>query len=161
MDRRGGRSDPDRHRADRDADRELDEITSEVRIVLPGATLLFGFLITLPFTADFATLPSHSRVAYLLAMMCAGASIVLLLGGVAYHRLRARPYDKLRMVDTTSRQIVSAMALLAVALLAVVLLVVDRVFSLGWAIGLVAGGAVAVGVTWLGLPLARRRDDDA
>ncbi len=46
-------------------DQRLDELTSELRVIIPGVTVLFAFLITVPFAAGFGGLspgsPSRRR----------------------------------------------------------------------------------------------------
>jgi hypothetical protein len=37
----------------RTQDRRLDELTDELRVMIPGATVLFAFLLTLPFSTGF------------------------------------------------------------------------------------------------------------
>ncbi|HEV2766428.1 MAG TPA: DUF6328 family protein [Acidimicrobiales bacterium] len=140
-----------------DLDRELDEFLGEVRVVLPAVTVLFAFLLTVPFTARFEQLALVARAAYFVAFITTGAAIVLLVGETGYHRLRGKPYDKQRMLRTGTRQTVAALVLLAVGLSAVVYLVTTVVYGASWAAAC-AGllGSLAVG-TWFVLPLRRRR----
>ena len=48
-------------------DREIEELLSEIRIVLPGVTVLFAFLLTLPFASGFQAVSPFARGAYFLA----------------------------------------------------------------------------------------------
>lgn len=137
-------------------DQRLDELTSELRVIIPGVTVLFAFLITVPFAAGFGGLSPVDRTAYFVAFLATAFAIVLLVGESAYHRLRGHPYDKGLMLRTATRQAVAALALLCVALAAVVFLVADVVYDrtvASFAAGLVL---VAATLTWFGLPLARR-----
>ncbi|MDP8953388.1 MAG: DUF6328 family protein [Actinomycetota bacterium] len=137
-------------------DRELDEFLGEVRVVLPAVTVLFAFLLTIPFTARFELLSRVSRTAYFVAFITTATAIVLLLGETGYHRLRSKPYDKDRMLRTSSRQAIAALALLAVALSAVVFLVTSVLYGSGAAVAFTGFlGLLAVG-TWFVLPLQRR-----
>ncbi len=142
---------------DRDEDRELSELLSELRVVLPGVTVLFAFLLTVPFTARFGSLTGPQRGAYFVAFLTTATSIVFLVGEVAYHRLRGKPYDKVKMITTVTRQTVAAVALLGVALVAVVFLVSDVLYAGSVAIPLAAAIALLSLVAWFGIPLARRR----
>lgn len=136
--------------------RQLDELTGELRVILPGVTVLFAFLLTVPFSARFPAIQQEDRAVYMVSLLSAGGSLVLLLGESAYHRLRGKPYDKLRMIRTSTRQALGGLALLLVSLTSSVWYVTDVVFPGGWA--LVTAGSLfvlAVG-TWLVLPLMRR-----
>ncbi len=141
----------------RDEDRELDELLSELRVVLPGVTVLFAFLLSLPFTARFASLTDPQRTAFFVAFLSTASGIVLLVGEVAYHRLRGHPYDKRQMIATATRQAVAALGLLATALVAVVFLVSDVLYGATTAIPLAAILALLATFTWFAVPFARRR----
>ena len=144
---------------DRDTDdRRLDELLSELRVVLPGATVLFAFLLTLPFTARSRELTDVQEAAYVVSFLTSAMSIVLLVAEVAYHRLRGRPYDKALMVRTVTRQAVAAVGLLGVSLLAAVYLVLDVIYSGVVAAPVTAAVGALAAVTWVGVPLSRRQD---
>ena len=141
---------------DQDVDRELDEFLSEVRVVLPAVTVLFAFLLTIPFTFRFEQLPTAGRTAYFVAFITTATAIVLLLGETGYHRLRSRPYDKRAMLRTSSRQTLAALALLTVGLSAVVYLVTSVLYGSALATGFTASLGLLAVVTWFLLPLQRR-----
>ena len=140
----------------RDVDRELHELTGELRVSIPGVTVLVAFLLTVPFAQDFSFGSALDRATYLVAFLSATAALVLLLGESAYHRLRGHPYDKQVLIRTATRQAVAALALLAVSLTSVVLLVTNALY--GRALSVVAASSLLVfmSVTWFGLPLYRR-----
>ncbi len=142
---------------DTDADRQLIELSGELRLVLPFASILLAFLITLPFTARFATLASVDRGAYFLAFLSSALAIVLFLGAITYHQFQVAPYDKARFVATVSRQAIAGMMLLAVSLPSVVFLVTDLLYRDRAAILITGCLIVAIVVTWFYLPLHRRR----
>lgn len=141
-------------------DRQLDELTSELRVVLPGATVLFAFLLTLPFAAGFHGLSETQRIAYLVAFLGSAFAIVFLVGEGAYHRLRGYPYDKRALIRTATHQAVAAIALLLVAMCAVVYLVTSVVYDP--ALAAITTTLVALGglLTWFALPLWRRLRGD-
>lgn len=146
--------------SDEDENRELDELLGELRVMLPAVTVLFAFLLTVPFTTRFAQLPAESRAAYFTAFFSTALAIVLLVAETSYHRLRGKPYDKRRMLQTASRQAVVASVLLAVALSAVVLLVADVLYP--WWAALAATTTVAglAAVLWYAVPFVRRRREE-
>ncbi|WP_066289743.1 DUF6328 family protein [Arthrobacter sp. B6] len=138
------------------AARQLDELSSELRTIIPGVTVLFAFLLTVPFSSRFVGMPEQDRIVYMVSLMSAGGSLVLLLGESAYHRLRGKPYDKKLLIRTATRQAITALALLLVSLTSSIWYVTQVVFPGDLAMA-TAGGLLALGlVTWLFLPLARR-----
>lgn len=141
---------------DRDVDRELEELTSELRVLLAAATVLFAFLLTVPFSSRFAQVSGLHTGVYFVAFVSTAFAIVLLVGETAYHRLIGKPYDKARLVTTASRQAVGGIALLAIALSAVVFVVADLLYPLPAAA--VSAAAVLSGATftWFALPLLRK-----
>lgn len=141
-------------------DRQLGELLSELRIVLPAVTVLFAFLLGLPFSARFDVLAGAPRAAYFVAFMASAVSIVLLVAEVGYHRLRGHPYDKRQMIRTTGRQTIAAVGLLGVALVAVVYLVSEIVYPSSIAIPFAVAVSVLAGVSWVAIPVRRRRTGD-
>ena len=140
----------------RDEDRELLELWGEVRVVLPGVTVLFAFLLGLPFTARFGSLTGAQRGAFFVAFLSTAVAIVFLVGEVAYHRLRGHPYDKPQMIKTATRQTVTAVVLLGIALAAVVFLVTDVLYAGAASASLASIIALLAIVVWFTVPLSRR-----
>jgi len=143
-----------------EADHQLEELVQELRLVLPGATVLFGFLLSVPFSSRFDLLTTLDRVVYMVAFLSASLALVLLLAEAGYHRIRGKPYDKYLMVRTSSRQAVAGLASLGVSLLACVVLVADFVYGavLAMAVAVLLGGGALW--LWFGLPLMRRLRGD-
>ena len=140
----------------RDEDREIQELLGELRVVLPGVTVIFAFLLSLPFTAQFAALTGAQRNAFFIAFLSTALAIVFLVGEVAYHRLRGHPYDKRQMITTSSRQTVAAVVLLGIALVAVVFFVTDVLYAGMTSLTVSSVVALLVVCTWFAVPLARR-----
>ncbi|WP_427015825.1 DUF6328 family protein [Pseudarthrobacter sp. P1] len=137
-------------------DRQLDELSGELRTIVPGVTVLFAFLLTVPFSERFAELQAVDHEVYMVSLLSAGGSLVLLLGESAYHSLRGKPYDKGLLIRTATRQAVAGLALLLVSLTSAVWYVTEAVFP-GELAFATAGGLFALGLgTWLVLPLVRR-----
>jgi hypothetical protein len=134
------------------ADRELIELLNELRVVLPGVTVLFAFLLAVPFAKGWARVTGFQRDVFLVAFLATGVSVACLTAPSSYHRLRFRSVGKEHLVRTGGRQAVAGIAAFAVALEAVVLLVIDYVVSLGAAIAAVAGFTLLVLVLWYGVP---------
>jgi Family of unknown function (DUF6328) len=138
------------------ANRELIELLNELRVVLPGVTVLFAFLLAVPFARGWAQVTRFQRDVFLVAFLATGVSVALLTAPSSHHRLRFRAGDKEYLVRTGGRLAVAGIAAFAVALEAAVLLVIDYVLSLGAAIVATAGFAFFIGWLWYGVPGWRR-----
>lgn len=141
-------------------DRELDELTSELRMVIPGVTVLLAFLLSLPFTPVFSELSPLESDIYFVAFLSTAVAVVFLLGEGAYHQVRGKPYSKGRLLKTAIRQMVTALILLSISLSAVVFLVTDILFGTITSILLTCGVAILIAWMWFALPLYRRIRDD-
>jgi hypothetical protein len=144
------------------ADRELIELLNELRVVLPGITVLLGFLLAVPFAKGWARVTEFQRDVFVVAFLSTAVAIALLAAPSSYHRLRFRHGDKARLVVIGNRLAIAGIAAAAVSLLAVVVLVMDYVVSRGAAIAAAASLFLVVAVLWYGLPLvAELRDRSA
>jgi Na+/melibiose symporter-like transporter len=150
---------PDRRQestAQRD-DRNLGELLQELRVAGLGVQVLFGFLLSLPFTTRFARLSPGQRDLYLASLVLAAVATALLVGPVAYHRLVFRQGQKERLVRAASMMAIGGLAAVALAVSAAVLLVTSYVGS-GLAAGVITAFVVGLfGLLWFAFPLARRR----
>ncbi len=143
------------------ADRELIELLNELRVVLPGVTVLFAFLLAVPFAKGWAKVTHFQRDVFIVAFLATGVSVVCLTAPSSYHRLRFRVGNKEHLVHAGSRLAIAGITAFAVALEAVVLLVIDYVLSTGAAIAATASFSLVVIALWYGLPLyGRLRDGD-
>jgi hypothetical protein len=137
-------------------DRNLAELLQELRVAGLGVQVLFGFLLSLPFTSRFAMLSYAQRQLYIASLILAALSTALLLAPVAYHRLVFRRQQKEHLIRAANVMAICGLVTVALAISAAVLLVT----------GLVDRGLPAVLVTalivclfgglWFALPLARR-----
>jgi uncharacterized membrane protein len=144
------------------ADRELIELLNELRVVLPGITVLLGFLVAVPFARGWTRVTEFQRDVFLVAFLATAVSVALLTAPSSYHRLRFRHGNKERMLIIANRFAIAGIAAAAVSLEAVVLLVTDFVVSRGFAIAAAASLFVVVAVLWYALPFrAAVRDRSA
>ena len=144
------------------ADRELIELLNELRVVLPGITVLLAFLLAVPFAKGWTRVTAFQRDVFVVAFLSTAVSVALLMAPSSYHRLRFRHGNKERMVRVGNRLAIGGIAAAAVSLVAVVLLVIDFVLSRGPAIAAAAAFFAVVVVLWYGLPLlASLRDRSA
>ena len=76
-------------------DRELIELLNELRVALPGAQVLFAFLLVVPFSSRF-DVDRTEKVAYVVALLATVCGAILRIAPSAYHRLRWRESNKER-----------------------------------------------------------------
>ena len=144
------------------ADRELIELLNELRVVLPGITVLLAFLLAVPFAKGWPKTTSFQRDVFVVAFLATALSVALLTAPSSYHRLRFRQGNKERMVRIGNRLSIAGIASSAVSLLAVVVLVMDYVVSKDAAIAAAAALFAVIAVLWYGLALvAELRDRSA
>ena len=135
------------------SNRQLIELLNELRIVLPGITVLFGFLLAVPFARGWTRVTTFQRDVFVVAFLATAVSVALLMAPSSYHRIRFRQGDRERMLTISNRLSIAGISATAVALAAVVLLVTDFVVSRGFAIAATASLLVLVFLLWYGLPL--------
>jgi hypothetical protein len=146
----------DETEADR-LDRNLGELLQELRVAGLGVQVLFGFLLSLPFTTRFTHLSPGQRNLYLGTLFRAAVATALLLGPVAYHRLVFRQGQKERLVRAANIMAITGLATVGLAVSAAVLLVTDYVAS-GLTAGLITAFVTCLFAgLWFALPLAHRR----
>jgi Family of unknown function (DUF6328) len=150
-------SDPrDESEEERD-DRNLAELLQELRVAGLGVQVLFGFLLSLPFTNRFDRLSQGQRELYLGTLVLAAVATALLLGPVAYHRLVFRRGQKEGLVRAANVMAVAGLAAVGLAVSAAVLLVTGYVTS-ALSAGLITAFVTCMfGLLWFAFPLARRR----
>ena len=142
--------------AERD-DRNLAELLQELRVAGLGVQVLFGFLLSLPFTTRFARLGQGQRDLYLASLLLAAVATALLLGPVAYHRLVFRRGQKESLVRAASVMAIAGLAAVGLAVASAVLLVTSYVATGLPAVLITAFVTCAFGTLWFAFPLARRR----
>lgn len=138
-----------------DGGQDVDELMGELRVALPGAQVLFAFLLTVPFSARFADLRDVDRAVFFVALLAAAVASVLLIAPSSLRQL-LRHSDGM-VVQTSVRLALAGLAALGTALVAAVYVVTDVIFgSLAAAWTAVGLAGVVVGVWWV-LPVVRRR----
>jgi amino acid transporter len=140
--------------------RELIELLNELRVALPGAQVLFAFLLTVPFSNRFQSLTGSQRAIYFATFVGTTIATGLFMAPTAYHRIRFRQGDKERMLRTSNRFAIVGIAFLALSVALAVLLTADLMFGLATAVivGLLAF-AFLVWI-WFAIPLTRRIQDE-
>jgi hypothetical protein len=145
----------DESQAERD-DRNLAELLQELRVAGLGVQVLFGFLLSLPFTTVFRQLSEGERDLYLACLVLAAVATALLLGPVAYHRVVFRRGQKEKLVRAANTLAILGLITVGLAVSASVLLVTT--FVAGYGTGTVIAVLVLAmfGLLWFAYPLSRR-----
>lgn len=139
-------------------DRELIELLNELRVALPGVQVLFGFLLTVPFSQGFVETTDFQRVLFFGVLAAISISAALLIAPASWHRLRFRQKDKELILFVSNRMAIVGLGFLALAMVGAVMLIANYVFS---EVLTVVSGIVAIivfGGLWYALPLARRAE---
>jgi amino acid transporter len=142
--------------------RELIELLNELRVALPGAQVLFAFLLTVPFSNRFHTLSDGQRGIYFATFVGTTIATGFFMAPTAYHRIRFRQGDKERMLRTSNRFAIVGIVFLALSVTSAVVLTSDLMFGLGTAAMIGLGVLAFLVWIWFAIPLARRlRDEEA
>jgi hypothetical protein len=146
-------------RADEDEaerlDRELIELLNELRVVMPGVQLLFGFLLTVAFQQRFGDVTDFQKDVYFATLLLTAGSAAFLMAPSAFHRLTFREGQKPYLVHLATRQTIAGLVLLALAMVAAVTLLTDVLFDT--VVVVVVAVVMAALFSWLWFGLAWRR----
>jgi hypothetical protein len=110
-------------------DRELSELLEEVRIALPGAEVLFAFLLGVAFTERVKELSSTVRAVYFATLLLTAAATALLIAPTAYHRIRFREGDKERLLVSATWTAIASLVLMLRAVAGAVRVVDDLLYA--------------------------------
>jgi hypothetical protein len=139
-------------------DQELIEILNEVRVALAGASVLFGFLLIVPFSTGWDDTSRAQHTAYGLAFVATLLSVVGLMTPTAYHRVRWRERNKERMLRVSHVGAVGGIGFFALAMTAVTFFVMNELADTTWAVVATVIAAVAFAGVWFALPLSAPYD---
>jgi len=147
---------PSRRRYSRDEseaerlDRNYSELLQELRVAQTGVQILFAFLLTIAFQQRFNEINDFQRTVYVITLLCAAMSALLLIAPVSAHRVLFRRHRKDELVTFTGRVAACGLIFLLAAMLGAVLLVIDWVANLPLAIAIVAGlGVIGAWLWWI------------
>jgi hypothetical protein len=138
-------------------DRQLIELLNELRVALPGAQVLLGFLLTVPFATRFGRVGHGGRIALFVCLFFTAAGTILLMAPSVYHRIRWEAGGKGEVIRAGHWMFLAGTTSLALGILAAVLLVTDVLF--GAVVAVVAMLILAAGIAliWYVVPLSRGR----
>lgn len=132
-----------------------EELLSEIRVMLPGVEVLFAFLLTSVFSSRFHLVDDAGQALYLVALIAAALTILLLTVPAFLHRLSAVSRET-RVGLATNFQLIGSISL-GVSVCSGLFVVVRFVFSQPTAVWATAGVALAWIVLWYVIPFAMGR----
>lgn len=139
-------------------DRNLEELTGELRVVVTGVQVLFAFLLVVPFDTGFAHIGAFERAVYFVTLILAALAAACLIAPSAQHRVLFRQDDKPHLVVIANRLTVAGLVFLGLAMCGSLLLIATKLFGLET--GILSGSLFAVlpfATLWFALPITRRR----
>jgi hypothetical protein len=142
-------------------DRNLEELTGELRVVVTGVQVLFAFLLIVPFNAGFAHVGDFERTVYLVTLVLAALAAVCTIAPSAEHRFLFRHDDKRHIVFSSNRVVIAGLAFLALAMCGCMLLVTTKLFGETAGALTASIGAIPFALLWFIRPMARMRKLDA
>ena len=147
------------HHDDRaqEVDDQFRALLEGLRTTIPGALVLFSFLLILPLEATFGDITDVDTIVFYIAFISAGISSALLIAPSVHQRVRA-PISGIRRTTKSHVMVAAKLSIagtgfLLISVSAVVYLVSSLVFTPPFAI---AATIVVAGVTtwaWFYLPL--------
>ncbi|MGH2912817.1 MAG: DUF6328 family protein [Solirubrobacteraceae bacterium] len=137
-------------------DRNLEEMTGELRVVVTGVQVLFAFLLIVPFNTGFEHVDGFERAVYFITLILAALSAACTIAPSAQHRFLFRHDDKQHLVFLSNRIVIAGLAFLALAMCGSLLLVATKLFGAVVGAFTVVLGALPFLVLWFILPLTRR-----
>jgi uncharacterized membrane-anchored protein len=142
-------------------DRNFEELTGELRVVITGVQVLFAFLLIVPFNTGFAHVGGYERTVYFVTLLLAALAALCMIAPSAQHRLLFRHDDKQNLVFVSNLIVIAGLAFLALAMCGCLLLVATKLFGQLAGLLTVVLGAVAFALLWFAMPLRRRHTLDA
>jgi hypothetical protein len=136
-------------------DRQLIELLNELRVALPGVQILFGFLLTVPFTQRFGDTTSFQRNVFYITLVCATISTICFIAPSAVHRLRFHQHERAYVIESANKLLIAGLSFLGLAILCAVLLITDVLYD-GPRVALYVGAlALLLVFLWFVRPLYR------
>jgi O-antigen/teichoic acid export membrane protein len=140
--------------------RNLSDLLQELRVAGLGVQMLFGFLLSLPFTMRFAKLDAAQQDLYKSTLLCTALATALLIAPVAYHRWVFRRHEKGHMLKLANVLALMGLAAVALAVTLAIWLVLSFIGA-SWIVALFAAvTSAAFAFLWFALPIFERLTSD-
>jgi Flp pilus assembly protein TadB len=137
-------------------DRELIELLNELRVALPGVQVLFGFLLTVPFSQGWQRVTETERRVFFVTFICTAIATALLIAPSAQHRILWRAHDKEALLRRANALALAGTVFLAGAVTCAVWVVTDVIYKQTLTAVATAGIAGLLAWIWFASPLIRR-----
>jgi hypothetical protein len=136
-------------------DRQLLELLNELRIALPGVQLLFGFLLTVPFSQRFGETTIFQRNVYYVTLVSTAVSTICLIAPSAVHRLRFHQSERAYVIESANKLLIAGLSFLGLAIIGALLLITDFLYDGPRVVIYVGAVALLLVVLWFVRPLYR------
>ncbi len=136
-------------------DRNMEELTGELRVVVTGVQVLFAFLLIVPFDVGFEHVGDFERSVYLVTLVLSALAAVCTIAPSASHRVLFRHDDKRAIVFNSNRVVIAGLAFLALAMCGCLLLVTTKLFGTTAGVLTACLGALPFALLWFAIPLRR------
>ena len=140
-------------------EREHEELMQELRALIPGAQVLFGFLLAIRFTNSFDDLNDSQRYIYYAILVFTAAALVFYMAPAAHHRLRFRAGDKELTMRKANRDAIAGTVAAGFSFTGVLYLLTDLTFGTPEAVVAALALFVLIAWRWWALALYRARRD--
>jgi len=137
-------------------EREHGELLEELRSLIPGAEVLFGFLLAIRFTNNFDQLTLVQERVYYATLLSTAFALVMLLAPASFHRIRDRDDDKEALLGKGKREAIAGTCGIALAFTGVLFLITDLIFSIPWATAVAASFFLLAAWRWWFVALFRK-----
>ncbi len=137
-------------------DRELIELLNELRVALPGVQVLFGFLLTVPFSQGWERVTLTERRVFFATFLCTAVATALLIAPSAQHRILWRAQDKEALLKRANIMAIAGTVFLALAVTGAVWVVTDVIYDQAPTAVVTGGVAGLFAWIWFVVPLIRR-----
>jgi Family of unknown function (DUF6328) len=136
--------------------RELIELLSELRVILPGVQVLFAFLLTVPFTLRFPDLDDLETGVFFMTLLCTAVATALLIAPSAHHRMLWRGGVREERLAMGNILTIAGLIFLVPAMVGVVFVITDFIFGLTAAVVVTGLLALFFVMLWFVFPLRYR-----
>jgi hypothetical protein len=137
-------------------DRELIELLNELRVALPGVQVLFGFLLTVPFSQGWSKVTDTERLVFFLTFLATAVATALLIAPSAQHRILWRAGDKEALLRRANVLAILGTFFLSLAITGAVWVVTDVIYDQAPTALVTAAVAGLFAWIWFAAPLVRR-----
>ena len=139
---------------------KIEQVLTEIRMVLPGVQALLGFQMASTMTQAFEKLPESSKQVHFSALLLIALSVIFLMTPSAYHRIVEGGEDTERFHTFASRMLIAAMIPLPVGIAAEVFVVLRKFSqSIEWPAAAAAVTMLLAWLLWFGITSLKRAKD--